>query len=72
MRAAEEAKVCTCENLTIFANFEVSLCKDLLSVGSEILHVCLYQIGLPAYKNNDVMMQDARSTCGKTFARAKL
>ena len=35
----------------IFINFEVILCKDLLSVAFEILHSCLYILELLEYKN---------------------
>ena len=35
----------------IFFNFEVILCKDLLVSGIDILHSCLYILGLIGYKN---------------------
>ena len=35
----------------IFLNFEVILCKDLLVSGIDILHSCLYILGLIEYKN---------------------
>ena len=34
----------------IFFNFEVILCKDLEVSGIEILHSCLYILGLLEYK----------------------
>ena len=35
----------------IFFNFEVILCKDLLVSGIDILHSCLYILGLIEYKH---------------------
>ena len=35
----------------IFYNFEVILCKDRLVSGIDILHSCLYILGLIKYKN---------------------